>query len=104
MTTDELAPLEHKLGRLLVAGVFASAALLIAGLLFWLRDPAGAAPAWLLNAGLVTLMATPILRVVVSVSEYVRLRQWFFVAVTIAVLAELTVTVWAALYKISRSP
>jgi uncharacterized membrane protein len=104
VTTDQLAPLEHKLGRLLVAGVFASAAFLVAGLLLWLRDSTGSAAAWLLNAGLVTLMATPILRVVVSVTEYVRLRQWFFVAVTIAVLAELTVTVWAALYRISRSP
>jgi len=104
VTTDQLAPLEYKLGRLLVAGVFASAAFLVAGLLLWLRDPTGSAAAWLLNAGLVTLMATPILRVVVSVTEYVRLRQWFFVAVTIAVLAELTVTVWAALYRISRSP
>jgi len=43
------------------------------------------------------LMATPILRVIVSVAEYVWLRQWFFVIVTLVVLAELTVTVVVAL-------
>ena len=32
-------------------------------------------------------MATPILRVVVSFAEYVRMRDWFFVATTMVVLA-----------------
>jgi hypothetical protein len=33
------------------------------------------------------------------VAEYVRLRQWFFVVVTLIVLAELTVTVGVALSR-----
>ena len=41
-------------------------------------------------------MATPILRVVVSFAEYVRMRDWFFVAMTMVVLAELTLTVIVA--------
>ena len=52
---------------------------------------------WLLSVGLVTLMATPLLRVLVSLAEYVRLREWFFVLTTVAVLVELSVTVIYAL-------
>lgn len=96
-TSDPLAQLEQKLGQLLVSGVIASAALLALGLFFWLLNPAGSRTDWLLDAGLIVLMATPMMRVVVSVAEYVRLRQWFFVAVTLVVLTELTVTVVVAL-------
>ena len=100
---DSLTTLEHKLGRLLVTGVAASAVLLSAGLLFWLWHPGAPRTDWLLNAGLIVLMGTPILRVIVSAAEYVRLRQWFFVLVTLIVLAELTVTVAVALSR-AQSP
>ncbi len=99
MIADPLTRLEQKLGQLLVTGVIASAALLAAGLLFWLSNPGAPRTAGLLNAGLIVLMATPIMRVIVSVAEYVRLRQWFFVAVTLVVLAELSVTVAVALSR-----
>jgi uncharacterized membrane protein len=42
-------------------------------------------------------MATPILRVLVSVVEYWRMRDWFFVATTLVVLAVLFTTVATAL-------
>jgi uncharacterized membrane protein len=45
----------------------------------------------------VILMATPILRVVVSLIEYARMRDWFFVATTLAVLIVLFVTIGVAL-------
>lgn len=54
---------------------------------------------WLLNAGLIVLMATPIMRVIVSFAEYISLRQWFFAGVTILVLAELAITVAVALKR-----
>lgn len=94
-----LIRLEHHLARLLVTGVSASAVLLCIGLGLWLASPDSHAARWLLNAGLVVLMATPILRVVVSVVEYVRIGDWFFVAITIVVLVELSVTVVVALWK-----
>lgn len=100
---DPLMRLEQKLGQLLVSGVITSATLLAFGLFFWMLNPAASRTDWLLNAGLIVLMATPIMRVVVSVAEYVRLRQWFFVAVTLVVLAELTVTVVVALTADGRS-
>jgi uncharacterized membrane protein len=99
VSDDALSTLEHKLGRLLVTGVIVSAVLLALGLVFWLWHPGAQTAGWLLNAGLVVLMATPIVRVIVSVAEYIRLREWFFVFVTLAVLAELTVTVAVALSR-----
>jgi uncharacterized membrane protein len=91
--------LEIHLGRLLAAGVTVSAILLAIGLGLWLFHPNHAAAMWLLNAGLIVLMATPIMRVVVSFAEYVSLGQWFFAGVTVLVLAELTITVLVALKR-----
>ena len=91
----QLARLEVHLGRLLVAGV----TIRVLGLMPGLLDPHRGAAVWMLNAGLIVLMATPILRVVVSFAEYVSMRQWFFAAVTLVVLAELSVTVLVALSR-----
>jgi uncharacterized membrane protein len=91
--------LETHLGRLLVGGVLTSAALLALGLGLWLFNPQSSTAMLLLNGGLIVLMATPMLRVVVSFAEYVRMRQWFFAAVTIVVLVELSVTVLVALSR-----
>lgn len=99
--TPSLVRLEGRLGHLLVTGVIASATLLAIGLGFWLSGSHMTAAAWLLNAGLVVLMATPILRVLVSFAEYVAMKQWFFAGVTVLVLLELTVTVLVAL-KVKR--
>ena len=89
--------LETHLGRLLVAGVGVSAALLISGLAIWMLLPAPHVSDLLLKTGLYVLMATPILRVVVSVVEYIRMRDWFFAGTTLAVLAVLAGTVMFAL-------
>ena len=101
MTADPafLERLETRLGRLLATGVIASAAFLAIGLGFWFPNPQSAAALWLLNAGLLVLMAIPIMRVVVSFTEYVSTRQWFFAGVTIVVLVELSVTVLVALSR-----
>jgi uncharacterized membrane protein len=95
LSSDSLARLEQYLGRLLVIGVIVKSVLLAAGLALWLSHP-GYAALWLLNAGLIVLMATPIMRVIVSFVEYVRMRDWFFVATTIVVLIELTLSVAVA--------
>ena len=99
MTTpdDSLTRLEYHVGRLFVAGVSTSAVALAAGLALFLVAPAAPATGRLLNAGLLILMATPMLRVVLSVVEYIRMGDWFFASTTLAVLAELSVTVLSAL-------
>ncbi len=100
MTTpppDPLARLEAHVGRLFVAGVSVSAAMLAAGLALFLFAPDAPAASKLLNAGLLVLMATPMLRVLLSMVVYVRMGDWFFASTTLAVIAELSVTIWSAL-------
>jgi len=95
----ELGRLEVHLGRLLVTGVTISTVLLVIGLGLWLIDSYSSSALWFLNGGLIVLMATPIMRVFVSFAEYVAMRQWFFAAVTIVVLLELSVTVLVAVKR-----
>lgn len=97
--SSSLARLEVRLGHLLVTGVIVSAVLLALGLGLWLSGRHMTAAAWLLNGGLVALMSTPILRVLVSFGEYIRMKQWFFAGVTVVVLLELTVTILVALSR-----
>jgi uncharacterized membrane protein len=52
-----------------------------------------------LTAGLVILMATPVMRVLVSLVAYIRMRDWFFVATTLMVFVLLAVTVALAWLK-----
>jgi len=53
----------------------------------------------LLEAALIVLLVTPAARVVVSIIEYVRERDWLFVALTLVVLAALGGSVVAAYYR-----
>lgn len=96
---DTLERLERQLGWLLLTGVAASAVCLVLGLVPLLFAAGGAWSNRLLSAGLLILMATPMLRVVVSILEYVRIREWFFVLTTAIVLTELAVGVLYALHR-----
>lgn len=97
MQDADVQRLERLLARLMLRGVQASAACLLAGLALWVfaarLDDAGR----LMTAGLIALMATPMLRVAVSVVEAVRLRDWFFVVTTGTVAALLSLSVAYAL-------
>ncbi len=94
---DAFAGLERQLGRLLTTGVAASAALLFLGLVVFIAAPDGPAAGHLLAGGLVILMATPMLRVVVSMVEYARMGEWSFVLTTLVVFIELGIGVAYAL-------
>jgi len=100
MSDETIDRLEIQLGRLLQIGVLTSAACLTLGLALWMADAAAGPANTLLTAGLVMLMATPILRVIVSLVEYVRMRDWFFVATTVIVFGVLLVTVTLAVLKL----
>jgi uncharacterized membrane protein len=93
-----------RFGRLLTAGVAASAVCLLAGLTLTMLDramgPEHTSAHPLLHAGLIMLIATPVLRVIVSLAEDVRERNWFFALATLVVLAVLAgtlVVAWRAL-------
>ncbi|MGE5814779.1 MAG: DUF1634 domain-containing protein [Acidobacteriota bacterium] len=92
----QLERLEDLLGRVLVGGVVASATILAIGLIVDLT-PYNAHP--VLQLGLILLMATPILRVAVSLVEYIRMRDWFFSATTGAVLVVLLTSIVLALSR-----
>jgi uncharacterized membrane protein len=78
--------LERWLGKILTAGVLASTGLLAAGLLLQLLGGEPGAAVALTRAGLIVLMATPVARVVVSVTEYALERDWLFAVLTTTVL------------------
>jgi uncharacterized membrane protein len=97
---DPLGRLEENLGRLLVGGVTLSAASLLVGLALFLLSGGSVLSDRVLASGLMLLMATPILRVIVSVVAYVRMRDWFFFFTTLGVLAELALTLAYALRRV----
>jgi len=88
--------LELAIGAVLRFGSVASTSLLAIGLLMTLAGYRAGIARMLLEAGLVILISTPAARVVVSVIEYVRERDWTFVALTLVVLAALAGSVAAA--------
>jgi uncharacterized membrane protein len=97
--SEPLVRLEHELGRLLFAGVAISAVALAAGVVLLLVLPDSAAASALLTGGLLVLTATPILRVVVSIVEYLRMKEYAFAGVTLLVLIELALGVAYALWR-----
>jgi len=92
-TMDDL---ERTLGRLLAVGVTISSVALGAGLAVALTLGTGAVATFLLTAGVLVLLATPITRVAVSSIGYARRRDWLYVVLTLVVLAELIASILAA--------
>ena len=88
--------LERLIGIVLRAGVVISSTCLAVGLLLYLAT-GGPVAAFLLNAGIVVLLATPLPPVVVPTAQYVSQRDWPFAALTFIVLLELIATAVAAL-------
>jgi uncharacterized membrane protein len=95
--TTAAARLERIVGLSLRIGVTTSSAALAVGLLLAMFGDDVAAAA-LLNAGVVVLLVTPVVRVLISIVEYGRERDWPFVALTVIVLIELLASAAAALF------
>jgi uncharacterized membrane protein len=87
MSTPNTPRLERVIGLVLRIGVAASSICLALGLL--LSFAGVPAAAWLLQVGIIVLLATPVARVCVSIAEYVAERDWTFTLLTMIVLAEL---------------
>ena len=82
------SPLDRTIEGVLMAGLVASAAFLIAGLSLG-RDP-------LLKWGILVLMTTPVARAVVVTVGLLRQRDWLFAAVSFWILAVLASSVYVA--------
>jgi uncharacterized membrane protein len=87
---SQISALENLLARMMLGGVTISAIALTTGLALWL---AGQQATRLLDVGLIALIATPLLRVVVSLLEAIRMRDWLFVMATVAVVMLLSTTI-----------
>jgi uncharacterized membrane protein len=85
MTPHDTHATVRTLGRLLSLGMRVSTLMLAIGLVLALIR-GGVAAAWLLHAGLVVLLATPVTRVAVSVLTFASQREWRYVTLTTVVL------------------
>ena len=88
--------LEHQIGIVLRFGIVGSSGLFAIGLMMMFAGVAVAMAGVLLKIALIVLIATPPTRVVISVIEYVRERDWLFVALTVIVLLALAGSLVAA--------
>jgi uncharacterized membrane protein len=77
---------ERLLIRAMLTGVLLSTAILSTGLVWLLVSPSSSAGEVVLDAGLVILMATPVVRVLLSIAEALRRRDWFWLWNTAAVV------------------
>jgi uncharacterized membrane protein len=90
-----MTSIERSIGTVLRVGVFVSTVALVGGLILALVGAPGAS--LLLEVGILTLLVTPVARVLVSVVEYAAARDWTFVTLTAIVLVELLASAVAAL-------
>ncbi len=90
------ARLEVRIGEVLRFGTVASSTLFAVGLVMALAGYRSEFARLLLETGLIILIATPAARVVISVIEYIRERDWVFVVLTLVVLLALAASVVAA--------
>jgi uncharacterized membrane protein len=96
MTAQDTGRLERWLSKVLGTGAAASATLLAAGLLLQLAGVQTKAAGTIEGAGLVILMATPVVRVAASVVDYLLDRDWLFALLTGIVLATLLASLLVA--------
>lgn len=102
-STSSLRTFERTLARLMLTGVWVSAACLTLGLAGLLVSARVTSAEALLQVGLVILMATPVIRVGLSVVEAIRQHDWFWCLATIAVMLILTGTMVYSLRAYNRS-
>jgi uncharacterized membrane protein len=88
--------LETTIGEVLRFGTITSSTMFAVGLLITVLGYQPMVAQLLLGTGLIILLATPPARVVASVIEYVRERDWTFVVLTLIVLLALAGSVAAA--------
>lgn len=85
----------------MIAGVASSAVCMLVGLAIFLARADRSTATGVVTIGLIVLMFTPALRVIIAVVEAIRMRDWFFVAVTGIVVVLLTLTLTLAVQRLS---
>lgn len=90
MSDKDLTRLEHQIRRLLRVGVVLTAAALTGGLVLFFAGMSAAT--FLLDAGLILLMAIPVARIVASLADSIRRRDRLLVWSTTFVLIVMAAT------------
>lgn len=86
--------IEDRIATVLRLGLILSSSLIVLGLASLLTGVESAWGQWLVTAGLIALIATPILRVVMALFSYLMEGDYTFVMVSLSVLLILVVGVW----------
>ena len=81
---------ERILAAVILVAFWVAFTTLAAGLLLWLSFPASDAGPLCLSAGLIGLLAMPLLRLVWAMATAIRQRDWLMLCATVAVLVILT--------------
>jgi uncharacterized membrane protein len=96
MTHPEIVDTERILGRVLNVGTLVSTVTLALGLALALLRP-GMTATVLLHAGIMVLLATPVMRVFVSILTFASRQEWRFVVFTTTVLLLLVIGILVAI-------
>jgi uncharacterized membrane protein len=90
------ALLERTIRTVMLWAARVSAALLLTGLIWWLVQPHAELALRVLDAGILLLMAVPMLRVLQSAARATWQRDWLHVGTIVAVGLLLAATLWYA--------
>jgi uncharacterized membrane protein len=90
------AAIEEHIGWVLRIGSVLSTALLAVGVVVLLSTSGAAVGLTLIHAGLLIVLATPVVRVFVAMIGFMQQQEWAFVLMTLAVLLVLAASVVAA--------
>jgi uncharacterized membrane protein len=93
----EIRKFERELSMMLARGIAVSELVLAAGLAQWALGLWPDSVDGVLKFGLLALMSTPVVRVLATLVEYVRTREWYLAGATLIVTAVLVTTIWIAL-------
>ena len=97
MTMSTTERLETRIGQLLRASSIASTVLLAVGLALAIARPDLDAQRYLLQSGLIILLAGPVARVALSAMTYARAREWSSAGLAVTVFVVLIASAVVAL-------
>lgn len=86
MPLEQLKAADHWVAVILRAGAYGSVSLLLAGLLLATTVSARAGN-WVMVAGILLLLATPVVRIVTLLLFYIHTRDWKYALISLIVLS-----------------
>jgi uncharacterized membrane protein len=85
MKPERLTNADHRVAVMLRAGAYGSMVMLLTGWLLWATVSGPSGP-WVMRAGVLVLMATPVMRVITLLLLYFHARDWKYALISFVVL------------------